>query len=173
MIYQATVPQFSKMLSNMAKVLDKAAATAGERKFDVGVLLRARLAPDQFDFTRQIQVTCDTAKMAVALLTGKEAEMPAHEDSEKTIEELKHRIEKTIAYLNTFSAKDFDESAKRQIFRPRWEGRYLLGEDFLFQHALPNFYFHFTTAYAILRHNGVVIGKRDYLGEMPYQNPAH
>lgn len=169
MFYEATVPQFVKMLTNLSAILDKASVSAVERNFELNVLLQSRLAPDQFNFIRQIQITCDTAKFGAALLTGKEKEMPVHPDTEQTLPELKARIESVIGYLKGFSEKDFEGSAKRQIFRPRWEGKYLNGDEFLLQHVLPNFYFHFTTAYSILRHNGVKIGKKDYLGEMPYK----
>lgn len=167
MIYQTTIPQFVKMLGNLSAILDKASSSAADRKFDVSVLWGSRLAPDQFNFVRQIQMSCDTAKTCAALLTGKEKEMPAHPDTEQTLPELNARIQSVIAYLGTFTAKDFEGAAERHIARPRWEGKYLTGEEFLVQHALPNFYFHFTTAYAILRHNGVNVGKKDYLGPMP------
>jgi hypothetical protein len=169
MYYKATVPQFIKMLHNMSTVLDKAARSATDRNFEASVLFESRLAPDQFNFTKQIQIMCDTAKTGVALLTGKEKEMPVHEDNEKTFNELKSRLESVISYLNTFSPSDFDESAQRHILRPRWEGKHLLGEEFLLQHVIPKFYFHFTTAYSILRHNGVNVGKKDYLGAMPFK----
>ena len=167
MIYQTTVPQFVKMLGNLSAILDKAVSSATDRKFESSVLWGSRLAPDQFNFIRQIQMSCDTVKMCVALLTGKEKEMPAHPDTEQTLPELKARIQSVIDYLGTFTAKDFEGAAERHIARPRWEGKYLTGEEFLVQHALPNFYFHFTTAYAILRHNGVNVGRKDYLGPMP------
>lgn len=167
MFYQSTVPQFTKMLHNLSAILDKASKSAVDRNFEAGVLFQSRLAPDQFNFIRQIQITCDTAKLGLSLLTGKEA--PVHPDTEQTLPELKQRIENTITYLNTFSQKDFEGAAERRISRPRWEGKTLSGEEFLLQHVIPNFYFHFTTAYSILRHNGVNIGKKDYLGEMPFK----
>ena len=165
MLYDITIPQFSKMLNNLYKILDKIAQYADVKKFDVEVLLNSRLAPDQFNFIRQIQIACDTSKFCVSLLTAKEA--PAHEDNEKTVSDLKERIEKAISYLKTFSANDFIGSEDRKVFRPRWDGKYLTGLEFATQHAIPNFYFHVTTAYSILRHNGLDIGKKDYLGEMP------
>lgn len=155
------------MLHNLSAILDKASKSAVDRNFEAGVLFQSRLAPDQFNFIRQIQITCDTAKLGLSLLTGKEA--PVHPDTEQTLPELKQRIENTITYLNTFSQKDFEGAAERRISRPRWEGKTLSGEEFLLQHVIPNFYFHFTTAYSILRHNGVNIGKKDYLGEMPFK----
>jgi len=168
MLYDITVQQFTKMLHKLSAILDKSATHAENKKFDVEILLNSRLVPDQFNFIRQIQIACDTAKMGAARLTGKEA--PAHEDTEKTLLELKARIEKTVAYLKTFSEKDFAEAKDRKISQPRWEGKYLTGYEFAIQHAIPNFYFHMTTAYSILRHNGVEVGKKDYLGAMPYKN---
>lgn len=167
MLFQITVPQFIKMLGNLNAILDKAQAFADAKKIDSEVLMQSRLAPDQFNFIRQVQIACDTAKLGASRLTGKEA--PTHADTEKTLPELKARIESTITYLDKFTAQDFAESATRHISQPRWEGQYLTGEEFAQQHALPNLYFHITTAYAILRHNGVEIGKKDYLGKMPYK----
>ena len=167
MLYEITVPQFKKMLSNLSRILDKASAHAEAKKFDVAVLLNSRLAPDQFHFTRQVQIVCDTAKLGAARLAGKEA--PVHEDKEATLPELKARIESVLGYLNTFSTNDFSGAEERKISQPRWEGKYLTGFEFATQHAIPNLYFHLTTAYAILRHNGVDLGKKDYLGEMPFK----
>jgi hypothetical protein len=167
MLYDVSVPQFTKTLQNLSAMLDKAAAHADSKKFDVEVLLNARLAPDQFNFIRQVQIACDTAKLGVARLTGKEA--PSYEDNEKTLPELKARIEKTLAYLGTVAAADFAGAAERRVSQPRWQGKYLTGTEFAVQHMLPNFFFHVTTAYAILRHNGVDVGKKDYLGTMPFK----
>ena len=167
MLYETTVPQFTKMLLNLNLILDKAAKHAEAKKFEVDVLLNSRLAPDQFNLIRQVQIACDTAKLSVSRLTGKEA--PIHEDNEKTLSDLRTRIQQTVSYLNTFTAKDFEGADEKRISQPRWEGKYLLGFEFVNQHALPNLYFHISTAYSILRHNGVDIGKKDYLGEMPYK----
>ncbi len=167
MLFEVTIPQFTKMLHNLSLLLDKAVLHAEAKKFDVEVLLNARLAPDQFNFIRQVQIACDSAKMCAGRLSGKD--MPIHEDTEKTVPELKARIEKVIGYLNTFSAKDFNGAEERKVTTPRWEGKYLTGFEYATQHAIPNVYFHVTTAYAILRHNGVEIGKKDFLGEMPYK----
>lgn len=167
MLFEMTVPQFTKMLHNLSLIIDKASANATNRKFEMDVLLNARLAPDQFNFIRQVQIACDTAKLCAARLAGKEA--PAHEDTEKTLPEVKARIEKVIGYLNTFKPEDFKGAETRQITQPRWEGKYLTGFEYAAQHAIPNIYFHITTAYSILRHNGVEIGKKDYLGEMPFK----
>ena len=155
------------MLKNLSAILSKAERHAEAKKFDVEVLLNSRLAPDQFNFIRQVQIACDTAKMGVARLTGKEA--PVHEDKEKTLAELQARIETVMGYLASFSESDFQAAEERKVSQPRWEGKYLTGWEFAMQHALPNLYFHVTTAYAILRHNGVDVGKKDYLGEMPFK----
>ena len=167
MLYEVTIPQFSKMLLNLNVILDKAAKHAEAKKFEVDILLNSRLAPDQFNLIRQVQIACDTAKLAASRLTGKDA--PVHEDNEKTLSDLRARIQQTVSYLNNFTAKDFEGAEEKRITQPRWEGKYLLGFEFANQHALPNLYFHITTAYAILRHNGVDVGKKDYLGEMPYK----
>lgn len=170
MLYDLTVPQFIKTLENLSHCLDKAAAFAEAKKFDPEVLLASRLAPDQFGLLRQIQIACDTAKLGVARLTGKDA--PVHEDSEKTLADAKARIAKAIDALHAFTAADFAGAEERHVTQARWAGKYLTGKQFAVQHLIPNFYFHVTTAYAILRHNGVDLGKRDYLGAMPYQEPA-
>jgi hypothetical protein len=167
MLYEITVPQFIKMLQNLNKIIDKAALNAEARKIDMTVFLNSRLAPDQFNFIRQIQIACDTAKLCASRLSGKEA--PVQEDNEKTLSEVKARIESVISYLKTFKAEDFKGAEERKISQPRWEGKYLTGYEYALEHAIPNIYFHITTAYSILRHNGVDIGKKDYLGEMPYK----
>jgi hypothetical protein len=167
MLYEITVPQFTKMLHNLNLMMDKAVQNSVERKFEMDVLLNSRLAPDQFNFIRQVQIACDTAKFYAARMTGKEA--PVNEDTEKTLPELKARIETVIGYLNSFKAEDFKGAEERKISQPRWEGKYLTGFEFATQHAIPNVYFHVATAYAILRHNGVPVGKKDFLGEMPYK----
>ncbi len=162
-MYQASAPRFVNMLTNLAAVLDKAAAHCEAKKIDPAVLLASRLYPDMFPLSRQVQIACDNAKGAVARLAG--VEVPKHEDTEKTFDELKARIAKTIAFVNTVPAAQVDGSEDRDIhlkLGPRevdWKGmQYLLG------FALPNFYFHVVTAYGILRHNGVEVAKRDYIG---------
>ncbi len=167
MYYDLAVTQFAKMLTNLNLILDKGQELATAKKIDVEVLLNSRLAPDQFNLIRQVQIACDTAKLGASRLTGKEA--PSHDDSEKTLPELKARIEQTIAYLNKFKAEDFNGASEKHISQPRWEGKYLTGHEYLVQHMIPNLYFHVTTAYSILRHNGVEVGKKIYLGEMPYK----
>lgn len=170
MFYDMTVVQFSKMLQNLTAILNKGEAFAQSKKIDVAVLLNSRLAPDQFNLTRQVQIACDTAKLGVARLTGKVDSAPKHADDETTLEQLQQRIADTVAYLATFSEADFNQAATQHVTQPRWEGKYLTGYDFLIQHVIPNLYFHVNAAYAILRHNGVDIGKRDYLGVMPYKS---
>jgi hypothetical protein len=167
MYYKIIVEQFSKSLSNLSSFLDKAEKQAQTKKVDFKVLLNSRLIADQFPLMRQIQIACDTVKYAAARVTGKEA--PSHEDSEATLEEIKNRIASVISYLKTYKESDFDGAKDRKVSQPRWEGKYLTGEEYLFQHAIPNTYFHITTAYAILRSNGIDVGKKDYLGEMPYK----
>ena len=167
MIYETTNLQFAKTLKNLLSILDKAAQFADVKKFDMDVLLQARLAPDQFPLARQIHIACDTAKLGASRLTAKDA--PKHDDTEKTLADFKSRIESTISYLSTLNEKDYAEAATRHITQPRWEGQFLTGHDYVLHHAVPNFYFHITTAYAILRHNGVDIGKQDFLGALPFK----
>ena len=168
MIYEITVPQFTKMLKNLDAILAKVPAFADAKKFDTTVLLNSRLAPDQFALTRQIQIACDTAKTCVSKLTGKDA--PVHDDKETTLTQLQLRIADTIKFVSSMTEKDFSGAAERQVTTPRWEGKFLLGHEYVTQHSIPNFYFHMTTAYAILRHNGLEVGKKDYLGPMPYRH---
>jgi hypothetical protein len=167
MLYEITVPQSKKMLQNLLNVLDKGVNYSTTKSFDFEVLLNSRLAPDQFPLLRQVQIACDTAKLAASRLTGKDA--PVHDDKEKTWPELRSRIESVISYLDTYSPKDFAGAEERHISQPRWEGKYLNGFEFATQHVLPNMYFHITTAYSILRSNGVDVGKKDYLGSMPFK----
>lgn len=170
MLYQLTQVQFQKMLKNLAVILNKGAAHAEAKKFDVAVLLNARLAPDQFPLIRQVQIACDSAKLGVARLIGELDQAPKHDDSETTLAQLQQRITETLEYLASVSEAQFAGAAERHISQPRWEGKYLLGSEFALQHAIPNVYFHITTAYAILRHNGVDVGKKDFLGPMDYKS---
>ncbi len=170
MIYDLTVVQFSKMLGNLSAILDKGAAYADSKKFDVSVLLNARLAPDQYHLIRQVQIACDTAKLGVARLTGKVESAPVHPDTETTLAELQARIKSVREYLASFTPADFNGIEQRTVSQPRWEGKYVTALEFAIQHAIPNLYFHVNTAYAILRHNGVDLGKKDYLGAMPYKS---
>lgn len=163
-MYHAMLQQMKKQLGQLDKWLDAAAAYAATRSFDPNLYVTFRLAPDQFPFVRQVQSTCDTAKLSVARLTGQDA--PKHPDTETTLDELHARIRSVIAYLDGFSAKDLAGAGERVISQPRWEGKTMTGADYFLEHAVPNFYFHLAHAYAILRHNGVPIGKRDYLGSL-------
>lgn len=169
-MYFATLCQMKKMLGQLDKWLETAVAHAKTKSFDPSVYLGLRLSPDQFPFSRQVQSTCDTAKLAASRLTGKEA--PSHPDTEKTIDELRERVHSVLAYLDGFSEKDFDGAATRTITQPRWEGKTMTGADYFLEHALPNFFFHITHAYALLRHNGVTLGKRDYLGPLTQRAPS-
>jgi hypothetical protein len=163
-MYLEQIHQMQKMLGNLDGWLDKTVAYAKTKSFDANTLVQARLAPDQFPFARQVQSACDTAKLAAARLAGKDA--PSHPDTETTIDELRARIATVRKYLDGFTAKDFEGAATRTISQPRWEGKTMTGADYFREHSTPNFYFHVTHAYAILRHAGVDIGKRDYLGSL-------
>ncbi len=169
MIYDLTVTQFIKTLKNLDSFLEKAAGFADSKKFEVDVLLQSRLAPDQFNFIRQVQIACDTAKLGASRLTGKPA--PTQEDNEKTLSEVKARIQSVIAYLESFKPEDYKNAGNAVITQPRWEGKTLTGNEYVIHHMIPNLYFHVTTAYSILRHNGVDVGKKDFLGAMPYKLP--
>ena len=164
------VPQAIQSLQNLDRFLDKSVAFATTRKFEPNTLLSARLAPDQYPLLRQIQSTCDAAKSLAARLAGKEP--PKHPDTETTIDELRARIKTVVDYLGTFSEKDFAGAEERAIELPFLPGKVLRGDDYFFQMALPNFYFHYTTAYAILRHNGVDLGKMDFVGGMTMKDKA-
>ena len=163
------IGQMKKTLGQMLTWLDTATAFAEKKKFDVNVFVGMRLAPDQFAFARQIQTSCDTAKLAASRLTGQEA--PKHADTEQTIDELRARIKSVIAYLDGFTAEQFAEAGARVITTPRWEGKTMSGTDYLLEHAMPNFFFHATTTYALLRHNGVDLGKKDFLGTLSLRAP--
>jgi uncharacterized protein len=168
-MYYEIFAQMKKVLGQLDKWLEAAAAFGQSRSFDGNVFLELRLAPDQFPLLRQVQTTCDTAKTAAARLTGKEA--PAHAGQEKTIDELRARVQSVVAYLNGFSSSDFEAAATRVVTQPRWEGKVMSGADYFVEHALPNFFFHASHTYAILRHNGVPLGKRDYLGALSLRAP--
>lgn len=168
MIYEITVTQFKKMLSNLDAILAKTIPYAESKKFDVEVLLNSRLAPDQFNFIRQVQIATDSAKICVAKLTGKDA--PVHDDKETTLPQLRSRIAETITFLSSVTEKDFSGFSEKKVTTPRWENKYLHGHEYAIQHSMPNFYFHVTVAYEILRHNGLDIGKKDFLGAMPFKS---
>lgn len=162
----ASIPVFEVSLNVLSALLDKAAAYSETKRIDPAVLLNARLFPDMFAFARQVQAACDQAKNAGARLAG--VEPPKYEDNEKTIAELKARIAKTIAFVKTLDAGAIDASAGREITLPLGpKTGHMKGADYLNYFALPNFHFHLTTAYDILRHCGVEIGKQDFLGAIP------
>jgi uncharacterized protein len=162
----ASVPVFEIGLNALSALLDKAEAYAKAKSIDPSVLLNTRLFPDMFAFTRQVQSACDQAKNGCARLAG--IDPPSYEDNEKTIPELKARIAKTVDFMRTLDAKKIDESADREITFPLGPNKgHMKGADYLNHFAAPNFYFHVTTAYDILRHCGVEIGKRDFIGAIP------
>jgi len=162
-MYQASIPAFVQMLNNIAAILDKAEAHAGNRKIDPEVLLNYRLAPDMLPFVRQIQIAADLAKGAVARLAG--VEVPKHDDTEKTFADLKARLAKTVAFVQSFKPSEIDGSEDRDIRLTLGEHTMSFkGQPYLVHFVLPNFYFHCTTAYDILRHGGVELGKRDFIG---------
>ena len=163
-IYDLVVPQTSKMLKNLDAWLAAAAGLAEKKKFEPNTLLKSRLAPDQFSLDRQVQTACDNAKFICGRLTAKE--WPKHEDTETTVAELRARIASTLTFLESFKADDFAGADERKISLPWMEGKWMRGDEYVAQFALPNFYFHVTTAYSILRHTGVDLGKMNYIGSL-------
>ena len=162
-MYQASVPTFLRTLKNLSAILDKAAAFAEAKKIDESVLVNARLAPDMFPFARQIQIATDMVKGCAARLAG--VEVPSYADTESTIAELKARIAKTIALLEGFKPEQIDGSEEKTVtLKLRGREVNFVGKPYLFEFVIPNFYFHVTTAYDILRHNGVELGKQDFIG---------
>ena len=162
-MYQVSVPRFVNILTNLSAILDKTQAHVDAHKIDAAALTTYRLFPDMFAMARQVQIACDTAKGAVARLAG--VDIPVNEDSEQTLAELKKRIATTIAFVQSIQPEQIDGSEDNEITLRRGEkSTTYKGMQFLLGHALPNFYFHVATAYNILRHNGVPVGKRDYLG---------
>jgi hypothetical protein len=164
-MYQASVPLMTKMLINLKAILQKAATHAKAKKIEESALLNARLYPDMFVLTRQVQIACDFARGTAARLAG--LEPPAYEENEQSLAELVSRIDRSVDYLQSVKAQQIDGSETREIVRPvRGEPKKFIGINYLLQFALPNFFFHVTTAYAILRHNGIEIGKYDYVGAL-------
>jgi len=162
-MYQASVPAFLKMLSNLSAILDKGEAFAAAHNIEPEVLLNWRLTPDMFPFTRQVQIAADFAKGTTARLAGKE--VPKYADDEKTFAALKARIAKTVKFVESIAPKDLDGSEGRDItLTVGGQELHFKGEPYLVHFALPNFYFHATTAYAISRRCGIDIGKRDFIG---------
>lgn len=163
-MHAASVPVFKQLLGALGDVVAKAEAHAAEKKIASDALLQARLFPDMFPLTRQVQIACDFAKGVSARLAG--ADVPVYEDKETTFEELRGLVAKTIAFIDSLDAKQFDGSEIREItLRPGTpKERKIAGQAYLLSYGLPQFFFHLTTAYALLRHNGVEIGKKDYMG---------
>lgn len=162
-MYQASVPVFVRMLGNLSKILDKAAAFADLRGIDPSVLLTDRLAPDMLPLSRQVQIAADSALRGSARLAG--VDFPSNPDTETTFAELQERLAKTLAFLETLSAGQIDGGEERVVVLPMRSGEVTFtGQTFLLNFVLPNFYFHVTTTYLILRHNGVEVGKSDFIG---------
>jgi hypothetical protein len=166
--YAANVQQFAKVLKNVLGWLDKAEAHAKSKGFDPQVLLVGRLAPDQFALLKQLQLVSDWAKNGLSRVAGKTP--PAFADEEHTLEQIRERLKKTVAYLETLSASDFDGLETRVVPIARLPGKGALAPAYFVETVLPNFYFHVTTAYAILRHNGVDLGKKDFIGGVALQD---
>jgi uncharacterized protein len=163
-MYQASAPRFAAMLRNLSTLLDRAEAHCTAKKIEPSALTTFRLYPDMFPLTRQVQIACDTAKGAVARLAG--ADIPKHEDSEQTFADLKARIAKTVEFIESLKAERIDGTEDKEIVLAMRSGeRRFKGMPYLLGFAYPNFYFHITTAYNILRHNGVELGKLDFLGK--------
>lgn len=163
-IYTASIPVFKQMLGGLKNVLHKAQAHAADKKIDPQVLLQARLYPDMFPLLRQVQVATDFAKSVSARLAG--VDVPKLEDTEQTFEELQVRIDTVLAFIGGLDAGKFEEAAQREIVTQAGtpKEKRFSGQSYLFNYGLPHFFFHTTTAYAILRHNGVEVGKKDYIG---------
>jgi len=165
-IHQATVASYGVSLKAFLAILDKAAAHAAAHKFDPSIYMTLRLRPDMLAFARQVQIFCDNAKNSTARLAGVEA--PRFEDAEASLDELKARIQKTLDFLATVKGADLEAGANREIVFPVGPNKMqMLGANYLLHWALPNFYFHLTTAYGLLRYAGVDVGKRDFLGAVP------
>jgi hypothetical protein len=162
-MYQASVPVFVRMLDNLSKIFDQAVQYCEEKKIDPSVLVNARLAPDMYPLSRQVQIATDMAKGCAARLAG--IKVPVYEDNETTLPELQARIAKTLAFIQSVSAEQIDGSEERTVtLKLRGKDVSFKGQPYLLHFVLPNFYFHITIAYAILRHNGLAIGKMDYIG---------
>jgi uncharacterized protein len=162
-MYQASVPAFTRSLNTLAAILEKGAAHAQTRKIEESVLLGSRLFPDMFPLSRQVQIASDTAKSGAGRLAG--ADFPSYEDKETTFSQLIQRIHNTVTYLQTLSPAQIDGSEGKTItWQTRSSTKSMVGLPYLMEHLLPNMHFHVTTAYAILRHNGVELGKKDFLG---------
>lgn len=162
-MYQASVPPFIRALNNLAAILEKGAAHAQARKVDEAVLLNSRLYLDMFPLTRQVQIATDTARSGAGRLAS--ADFPSYEDKEVTFPDLVQRVRNTVTYLETLKPAQIDGSEEKTItWQTRSSSKSMAGLPYLMSHLLPNLHFHVTTAYAILRHNGVELGKKDFLG---------
>lgn len=162
-MYQISVPVFTRMLTNLISIMEKAAAHCEANKIDPAVLINYRLYPDMFAFARQVQIAADTARNGTGYLAG--AEPPKFENTEQDFPQLIERVKQTIGYVNSFAPAQIDGTEEKDVSITRGETTVTYkGQDYLLNRVLPNFYFHITTAYDILRHNGVALGKKDYLG---------
>ncbi|MCC6072982.1 DUF1993 family protein [Massilia sp. GCM10020059] len=162
-MYEASVPVFTQILNSLAAIIDKAETHANEKNIDPAALLQARLYPDMFPFLRQVQVATDFAKGCSARLAG--VEVPRYEDTEKSFADLRERIARTVAFISDLPRDAIEASDQRDIVTGSGaKVREFKGQDYLVHYAMPHFYFHATTAYALLRHNGVEIGKKDFIG---------
>ncbi len=162
-MYQISVPVFTRMLTNLAAIIEKAAAHCEEKKIDPAVLINYRLYPDMFAFAKQIQIATDAARNGTAYLAGDDP--PKFDNTEQSFAELAERVNKTIAFVNTYRPEQIDGSEEKDVVIKRGETTVTYkGQAYLLNRVLPNFFFHITTAYDILRHNGVALGKKDYLG---------
>jgi hypothetical protein len=165
-----TLSQLSRMLENLDRWLAAGIACAGQKGFEPDVLATSRLAPDQYTLIQQVQSACDAAKYAASYLSNQKA--PSHPDTEKTMAELRARVKACLDYLKTFKPTDFPPSSDLRVSPPWMQGASVRGDAYLMRLAVPNFYFHVTTAYAILRHNGVPLGKGDYIGVTDWSEPS-
>lgn len=167
MTYYLAIRQMARTLKNLDAILDKATKQAEARKFDVNNFCAARLFPDMLPFLAQVRIACDHAKSTAANLAGKEP--PRHEDNETTVADLRGRIAKCLAYLDTLTASDFEKTKPETLIRlPNRPGKAIPAEEYLLARQLPNFFFHVTTAYDLLRHGGIEIGKSDFLGPLGF-----
>ena len=167
MTYYLVIRQMARTLKNLDGVLDKAMKQAEARKYDVNNFCQARLFPDMLPFIAQVRIACDHAKSAAANLAGKEP--PRHEDNVTTVADLRGRIAKCLAYLDTLTASDFETTKPDTLIRlPNRPGKAIPAEEYLLARQLPNFFFHATTAYDLLRHGGIEIGKSDFLGPLGF-----
>ncbi|NPC58502.1 DUF1993 domain-containing protein [Caenimonas soli] len=169
-MYHQAIAQISQALKNMERWLDKAQAHAQAQDLDVGVLMHAQLAPDMRDFIYQVQSACDYTKAGAAWLSGQKP--PRHEDTEQTLEDVRSRIRKTVAFAESVQPAQYADATWQQVSLSWAPGKVLVGPDYLLQIVLPNVYFHVSMAYAILRHKGVNVGKMDFLGPVNFVDKA-